>query len=299
MSVNSLLNPAAGNEASLSDMSPGHSIIQTPRDGKATRSGAIVPRPPNAFFCFRSHLVQERREAVALGSSDKFGAIDSQTSLSRTAAILWSSMGVAAREPFFHMAAKKKREHSLAHPSYKYTPRKRMRRNFKAIATRVEADAQYPAFSDPSSVVPLRSHSLGHGPGCLQEPDTTSPQLPGSYAVGVLDFSRISTNSSEDGANQCPPPGCDAADATTAGVPNSVLDLLHPAPWSGLSDQSVVAAVEDDRSKIVYQSSSAGAVLDDLWLGSTTAFMDWMTGQVRSPINYDHDPFDLSYWSGV
>ncbi|KAJ7258998.1 hypothetical protein C8J57DRAFT_1035514, partial [Mycena rebaudengoi] len=87
-----------------------------------------IPRPPNAFFCFRSHFLEERRAAGALEGSTKFGGIGSQTSLSRTAAAEWNSMGKVAQRPFIRMALKKRREHAVAHPFYKYAPRKRVKR---------------------------------------------------------------------------------------------------------------------------------------------------------------------------
>ncbi|KAK7040041.1 putative transcription factor SOX-14 [Favolaschia claudopus] len=76
---------------------------------------AHVPRPRNAFICFRSEFV---RQAKLKGSSKP----ENQTCLSRDAADAWRGMNAEERRPHVLMALQEKREHALRYPNYKYAP---------------------------------------------------------------------------------------------------------------------------------------------------------------------------------
>lgn len=75
-----------------------------------------IPRPRNAFICFRSDYVKEQKIASA-----RPGSLD-QTVLSRGAAEVWRGMTEEERSPFLLMALHEKREHALRYPNYRYAP---------------------------------------------------------------------------------------------------------------------------------------------------------------------------------
>ncbi|KAJ7485850.1 hypothetical protein FB451DRAFT_1128112, partial [Mycena latifolia] len=77
---------------------------------------AHIPRPRNAFICFRSAYVKAEKRAAA-----RPGALD-QTVMSRGAADVWRSMGEAARLPYVQQAQDEKAEHARMYPNYRYAP---------------------------------------------------------------------------------------------------------------------------------------------------------------------------------
>ncbi|KAJ7193557.1 hypothetical protein GGX14DRAFT_478031 [Mycena pura] len=74
---------------------------------------AHIPRPRNAFICFRSFYVQEHRAMP--------GTLN-QTVMSRGAAEVWRGMSAAERAPFLREAENEKRAHALKYPNYRYAP---------------------------------------------------------------------------------------------------------------------------------------------------------------------------------
>ncbi|KAJ6586418.1 hypothetical protein DFH09DRAFT_977980, partial [Mycena vulgaris] len=75
-----------------------------------------IPRPRNAFICFRSAYVKaEKRVSARPGSLD-------QTVMSRGAADVWRGMDDTARFPYIRMAQEEKAEHALKYPNYRYSP---------------------------------------------------------------------------------------------------------------------------------------------------------------------------------
>ncbi|KAJ7174022.1 hypothetical protein C8R43DRAFT_634509 [Mycena crocata] len=75
-----------------------------------------IPRPRNAFICFRSAYVRaEKRAAARPGSLD-------QTVMSRGAGDVWRGMDDEERQPFIIMAAEEKKAHQIKYPDYEYRP---------------------------------------------------------------------------------------------------------------------------------------------------------------------------------
>ncbi|KAJ7136709.1 high mobility group box domain-containing protein, partial [Mycena epipterygia] len=73
-----------------------------------------IPRPRNAFICFRSDYVKaEKRVSARPGSLD-------QTVMSRGAGDVWRGMGEAERLPYIRMAQAEKKAHTLKYPNYRY-----------------------------------------------------------------------------------------------------------------------------------------------------------------------------------
>ncbi|KAJ6562654.1 hypothetical protein B0H19DRAFT_881298, partial [Mycena capillaripes] len=75
-----------------------------------------IPRPRNAFICFRSEYVKAEKDLAA-----KSKTLD-QTALSCDAAEAWRKMSEAEKEPFRLIAADEKKAHALKYPDYRYAP---------------------------------------------------------------------------------------------------------------------------------------------------------------------------------
>ncbi|KAJ7645121.1 hypothetical protein DFH06DRAFT_594600 [Mycena polygramma] len=75
-----------------------------------------IPRPRNAFICFRSEYVKAQKLASA-----QSGSVN-QTVLSRGAADVWRELSAEEREPYTAMAHEEKEQHALKYPNYRYSP---------------------------------------------------------------------------------------------------------------------------------------------------------------------------------
>ncbi|KAJ7670580.1 hypothetical protein DFH06DRAFT_1178521 [Mycena polygramma] len=75
-----------------------------------------IPRPRNAFICFRSEYVKAQKLASA-----QSGSVN-QTVLSRGAADVWRELSAEEREPYAAMAHEEKEQHALKYPNYRYSP---------------------------------------------------------------------------------------------------------------------------------------------------------------------------------
>ncbi|KAF7327008.1 Sox transcription factor 8 [Mycena kentingensis (nom. inval.)] len=89
-----------------------------------------IPRPPNAFICFRSHFVAQQK---ALCGPDR------QQDWSKVAGERWRLLSDEERRPFFILAEQRRDEHMAAHPDYKYTPSPGKRARARASATALAA----------------------------------------------------------------------------------------------------------------------------------------------------------------
>jgi hypothetical protein len=72
-----------------------------------------VPRPPNAFMCFRSEICQLKEVK---------GAERDNRNISRIAGLLWSNLSDEEKIPYQRQANLKKIEHAAKFPDYKYAP---------------------------------------------------------------------------------------------------------------------------------------------------------------------------------
>ncbi|KAJ7176257.1 hypothetical protein C8R43DRAFT_834640, partial [Mycena crocata] len=73
-----------------------------------------IPRPRNAFICFRSDYVRAEKRAAAQPK-----ALD-QTVMSRGAADEWRNMDENERLPYILMARAEKEAHAIRYPNYRY-----------------------------------------------------------------------------------------------------------------------------------------------------------------------------------
>ncbi|KAJ6493256.1 hypothetical protein C8R45DRAFT_989234 [Mycena sanguinolenta] len=81
--------------------------------------GEHIPRPRNAFICFRSVYVQRAKEQAHLDSEAES---KNQTTLSKDAGHAWHALSPAQRVPFERQAQREKEAHRKRHPGYCYAP---------------------------------------------------------------------------------------------------------------------------------------------------------------------------------
>ncbi|KAI0700414.1 hypothetical protein BC835DRAFT_1304090 [Cytidiella melzeri] len=96
------------------------------------RKEGHIPRPPNAFMLFRSHLWAERK----IPERD-------HRQISRIAGNVWNKMSPEQKGPFQERAVQEKERHAQLYPDYKYAPvyktkagKKRTRRDADVDKTR-------------------------------------------------------------------------------------------------------------------------------------------------------------------
>lgn len=78
-----------------------------------------VPRPKNAFMCYRSWFYENK----SLPPTPDGKKLNQQV-LSKQVAITWNSMSPEEQAPFHEMAKQEKKAHELKHPLYSYSPGK-------------------------------------------------------------------------------------------------------------------------------------------------------------------------------
>ncbi|KAJ7239377.1 high mobility group box domain-containing protein [Mycena haematopus] len=86
---------------------------------------AQPPRPANAFLCFRSRFLRDRKAAAASRTDPEGSKGSHMSDVSREAAQRWNSMSAEERRPYFDMASRIREEHKVAYPDYKFSPSKK------------------------------------------------------------------------------------------------------------------------------------------------------------------------------
>ena len=79
-----------------------------------------IPRPPNAFMLYRSHLWDKIKASLAAGE----GSSKDQTNFSKAAGQRWGQEPAKVRKYWEGRAAAAKAAHKERYPDYKYSPRK-------------------------------------------------------------------------------------------------------------------------------------------------------------------------------
>lgn len=96
--------------------SPAH--FDTPAGQRSSHSRkkkpGHIPRPPNAFMIFRSHLWNKEKIKSSVERDHR--------QISRIAGNLWNSLSDAERAPYHDLAEDAKKEHARKYPQYKYSP---------------------------------------------------------------------------------------------------------------------------------------------------------------------------------
>lgn len=102
--------------------------IVTSRHGRKRKEGHI-PRPPNAFMIYRSHMWSQRKITSALERDHR--------NISKIVGHCWNELDDIQRAPYKAMADEAKRRHAELYPDYKYAP---LSRREKAPKRKVKAD---------------------------------------------------------------------------------------------------------------------------------------------------------------
>ncbi|KAJ7764673.1 high mobility group box domain-containing protein [Mycena olivaceomarginata] len=135
-----------------------------------------TPRPPNAFFCFRSWFVRKQKEAAhtAPGSKGSY-----MRDVSRQAAQRWNSMSDEEKRPYFDMALRMRDEHKVAYPDYKFAPAKRGSKSLVQPAGSSHRPARTTkGHRGPESAPSFTSGSFDGGSPSRLTPTPSSPSTP-------------------------------------------------------------------------------------------------------------------------
>ncbi|CCM02660.1 uncharacterized protein FIBRA_04764 [Fibroporia radiculosa] len=82
----------------------------------SSQSSKAPPRPPNAFMLYRSAKLIELRDQIPPEEHKR------QAKLSKSIAKMWHSESEVVKNYYVEFAERKKAEHQIAYPDYKYRP---------------------------------------------------------------------------------------------------------------------------------------------------------------------------------
>ncbi|EIM92480.1 uncharacterized protein STEHIDRAFT_136350 [Stereum hirsutum FP-91666 SS1] len=103
--------------------------IVTTRHGRKRKAGHI-PRPPNAFMIYRSHMWSQRKITSTLERDHR--------NISKIVGHCWNKLDEQQRAPYRAIADEAKRRHAELYPDYKYAP---LSRREKAPKRKVKGDS--------------------------------------------------------------------------------------------------------------------------------------------------------------
>ncbi|KAJ7240465.1 hypothetical protein C8J57DRAFT_1527499 [Mycena rebaudengoi] len=218
-----------------------------------------IPRPRNAFICFRSHYVrQEKRTAARVGPLD-------QTVLSCGAADVWRGMDTIQRLPYVQMAQEEKKAHTLKYPNYRYSPgtggaarkpRKPKAKRASSVSSD-ESDAEWDSRASISSRGSSRQSKTSTRRTSRKKSISTAPRRRRTSSVAVSEVCNVDAPvievSAIDGPAMDAAVATSAEDAPVVDVPTLDMPTLSPAPISPTEDST--KKVEDSEPQI--QRSSA------------------------------------------
>lgn len=123
------------------------SLASSTPSGVQSSSKEHIPRPPNAFMLYRSHMLKSR------GNADPEKR---QQNLSRIAGQLWRAMSKDDRAVWHKKAAEVQAAHYAKYPGYKFKPNRKSAKSAKTL----QSGAYYPKpteqFCAESSIGPVR-----------------------------------------------------------------------------------------------------------------------------------------------
>ncbi|KAG2042914.1 hypothetical protein BDR03DRAFT_1005829 [Suillus americanus] len=123
------------------------SLASSTHGGVHSSSKEHIPRPPNAFMLYRSHMLKSR------GNADPEKR---QQNLSRIAGQLWRAMSKEDRAVWHQKAAEVQVAHYAKYPGYKFKPNRKSAKSAKTL----QSGAYYPKHTEQfrveSSIGPVR-----------------------------------------------------------------------------------------------------------------------------------------------
>ncbi|PPQ77632.1 hypothetical protein CVT26_005413 [Gymnopilus dilepis] len=292
-------------------------LVVPPRDGHLPFSftptssqtpqvtSSHIPRPRNAFFCFRSEYVGTHKD-------------DGQQNLSKEAARVWSNMSEVEKQPFKEQAEMEQRLHKERYPDYVYEPAKARQAKMKrdvlrgkgsrransSVSTAV-ADAlsphrpRFPAVHGPSSS-PVYEHGslfLADSPSAREESidalftpqSSDDEESPSPLLVPSLTASDA-TDSLGNASWSRQEPG--TMNATDLELPNGVASSLF-SPI--LCDNRALGNPQSDSSMFSTSSDNSMTALNVLGLGFDGGLMSFdhaaMTTSIPGLPGIEYDPF--------
>ena len=129
----------------------GGSPDSRPSSPETPKAKEKIPRPPNAFMLYRSHLLKTKMIPKEVEQR--------QQNISRVAGECWNMLSKADKE-LWHAEAKKAMElHRRRHPNYKFTPER------KSSRKKAQLDPDMPPSDDKDYIRFLRERCVGiYGP---------------------------------------------------------------------------------------------------------------------------------------
>ncbi|SJL09063.1 uncharacterized protein ARMOST_12439 [Armillaria ostoyae] len=176
---NGLLTQASAETPSTDASTPVSSYPSSPASSPSTQSDEPhIPRPSNAYIIFRSEFVALHKESLS----------KTQQKASKLASAAWRQLPKERQDHYRAIANKKKREHALAYPGYKYKPRRSSRG--KKVDGRKKTGASVAQISmDEQNFYHRSPNSIAAAPEVLQplEPIYSSVDLSHQPFVTTVD----------------------------------------------------------------------------------------------------------------
>lgn len=123
------------------------SLAPSTRGGVHSSSKEHIPRPPNAFMLYRSHMLKSR------GTADPEKR---QQNLSRIAGQLWRAMSKEDRAVWHEKAAEVQAAHYAKYPGYKFKPNRKSTKSAKTLRSGAYFPKPTEQFGAESSIGPVR-----------------------------------------------------------------------------------------------------------------------------------------------
>ncbi|KAK0216830.1 hypothetical protein IW262DRAFT_149463 [Armillaria fumosa] len=140
-----------------------------------------IPRPSNAYIIFRSEFVALHKETLS----------KTQQTASKMAGAAWRQLPKERQDHYRQLADKRKREHALAYPGYKFNPR-RSRRGKKAGGRKKTSAPVAPGSMEAQSFYHPSPNSIAAVPEVLPPLDPTSFSLNSSHRLSTTTVNEIS-----------------------------------------------------------------------------------------------------------
>lgn len=123
------------------------SLASSTHGGVHSSSKEHIPRPPNAFMLYRSHMLKSR------GNADPEKR---QQNLSRIAGQLWRDMNNEDKAVWHKKAAEVQAAHYAKHPGYKFKPNRKSAKSVKTFQSGAYYAKPTEQFCAESSIGPVR-----------------------------------------------------------------------------------------------------------------------------------------------
>ncbi|KAI0824748.1 hypothetical protein BC628DRAFT_1419855 [Trametes gibbosa] len=237
---------------SLTSFSPSFGQVSLSRPGTPDPSKRKrIPRPPNAFMLYRSHLLQTRQIPP--------GVEHRQQNISRVAGESWNMLQPEQKKVWHDKAKEVLNAHMAKHPDYKFSPER------KAARRKTPLDPDTPAMTGEDYIRSLRERYLGlKGPA----PKPSRQRKPKSRrGVEASQFPSISLPCSLRASPSASPDISQGASAPPSISSSPVVESCPAAPASAWNGNDVWAsfrqASQKDQEQHFDLPRSQGSIFGD------------------------------------